>query len=192
MSDEGQVRSLVDYTVENHGRVDIMFSNAGVINPKQDILGFDLPACGRLFGVNVLGTAACVKHAARAMVEGGVKGSIICTASVTSGTGYPENIDYVMSKHAVLGLVRSASMGLGRHGIRVNCVAPGPMGTPLVYELFGIRKEEVESHFEPFSCLEGVLKVGHVADAVVFLASDEAEFITGHSLAVNGVFRSDK
>ncbi|OWM83287.1 short-chain dehydrogenase reductase 3b-like [Punica granatum] len=191
VSDEDQVSSLVNSTVERHGRVDIMFSNAGIINPNQDILGFDIPMYDRLFGVNVRGTIACVKHAARAMVEGGVRGSIICTASVVASMGYPEQIDYVMSKHAVLGLVRSAAKGLGQHGIRVNCASPGPMGTSLLRGLLGLGEGEVESHFEPFSQLKGVLKVHHVADAVVFLASDEAEFITGHNLAVDGCFRSD-
>ncbi|OWM90443.1 hypothetical protein CDL15_Pgr014746 [Punica granatum] len=120
------------------------------------------------------------------MVEGRVKGSIICTASNVAEIGSPKKFDYVMSKHAVLGLVRSASKALGPNGIRVNCVSPGAVGTLLLCAMYSKEKEEVESHIEQFSHLKGVLKTGHVADAVVFLASDAAEFITGHYLVIDG------
>ncbi|XP_048137381.1 (+)-cis,trans-nepetalactol synthase NEPS2-like [Rhodamnia argentea] len=91
-----------------------------------------------------------------------------------------------MSKHAVLGLARSASKQLGAYGIRVNCVSPGAIATPLLRGALGVSKEEGERMFESRSCLKGVLKAKHVADAVVFLASEEAEFINGHNLAVDG------
>lgn len=91
-----------------------------------------------------------------------------------------------MSKHAVLGLVRSASNQLGASSVRVNCVSPSAVGTPLLCRVFRMGKEEVEAMFEPSSCMRGVLTVRHVADAVVFLASDDSQFITGHNLAVDG------
>lgn len=95
-------------------------------------------------------------------------------------------IDYCMSKHAVLGLVRSASNQLGASGVRVNCVSPSAVGTPLLCGVFRMGKEEVEAMFEPSSCMRGVLTVRHVANAVVFLASDDSQFITGHNLVVDG------
>lgn len=129
VTDEPQVKSLVESTVQIYGHLDIMFSNAGIFSTcDQDILEFDLWAADRLFAINVRGMAAVVKHAARAMVEGGVKGSIVCTASVGATMGNPQFIDYVMSKHAVLGLMRSASIQLGAYGIRVNCVSPSAGG----------------------------------------------------------------
>ncbi|XP_010028830.2 (+)-cis,trans-nepetalactol synthase NEPS2 [Eucalyptus grandis] len=187
VTDEQQVKSLVESTLQSNGHLDIMFSNAGIMNNiKQDILEFDIPAFERLFAVNVRGMAACVKHGARAMVAGGIKGSIICTASVAASTGTEKWVDYVMSKNAVLGLVRSASKQLGAYGIRVNCVSPGAVPTPLLRRVLGVSEEEGERRFESSSNLRGVLKAKHVADAVVFLASEEAEFINGHNLAVDG------
>ncbi|KAF8037303.1 hypothetical protein BT93_B0264 [Corymbia citriodora subsp. variegata] len=187
VTDEQQVKSLVESTLQSNGRLDILFSNAGIMNSvKQDILAFDIPAFESLFAVNVRGMAACVKHGARAMVAGGIKGSIICTASLLASTGNENRVDYVMSKHAVLGLVRSASKQLGAYGIQVNCISPGAVATPLLRGLLGVSEEEGERMLEWSSSLKGVLKAKHVADAVVFLASEEAEFINGHNLAVDG------
>ncbi|CAI9112306.1 OLC1v1012743C1 [Oldenlandia corymbosa var. corymbosa] len=191
VTDEEQVESLVKSTVERHGQLDIMFSNAGMASKcPQDTLSFDLDAYEKLFSVNVRGVAACVKHAGRAMVDRGVRGSIICTASVLACCGSEFSIDYTMSKHAVLGLVRCASVGLGKHGIRVNCVAPGPIATPLTCGVTGLSPEELEQKFEPDFAMKksGYLKPEHVADAVFFLASDDSKFVTGHPLAVDGGF----
>ncbi|KAL3528321.1 hypothetical protein ACH5RR_007643 [Cinchona calisaya] len=188
VSDEEEVKSLVKSTVEKHGRIDIMFSNAGIMSKRrQDILNFNLVDYENVFSINVRGMAACVKHAGHAMVEGGVKGSIICTSSVMANYGAKISIDYVMSKHAVLGLVRCASKGLGRFGIRVNCVAPGPVATPMTCGVFQKSEEEVERSFEADFALKksGYLKAKDVADAVMFLACADSVFVTGHSLAVD-------
>ncbi|KAI3429958.1 uncharacterized protein J3R85_008452, partial [Psidium guajava] len=185
VADEQQVRSLVQSTLQLYGKLDIMFSNAGVFSSgKQDILNFDVSAFERLFSINVKGMALCVKHGARAMVDKDISGSIICTASLLATTGSAEHMDYAMSKHAVLGLVRSASKQLGAHGIRVNCVSPGGVATPMVRSYLGrsTGNEEIERLFEPSSSLKGVLKAKHVADAVAFLASEDSNFVNGHNL----------
>ncbi|KAL5544371.1 hypothetical protein UlMin_008155 [Ulmus minor] len=191
VTDEEQVKSLIDSTVQKYGRVDVMFSNAGVPSScHQTVMDFDLAACNKLFAVNVGGMAASVKHAARAMVEGGIKGSIICTASVVADRGTGKFTDYTMSKHAVLGLVRSASLQLGEFGIRVNAVSPGPIGTPLVRAMSRSGDVELAKQMEATLSLKkgSLLTVKHVAEAVAVLASDESEFITGHNLAVDGGF----
>ncbi|KAI6682975.1 hypothetical protein NL676_028888 [Syzygium grande] len=120
------------------------------------------------------------------MFAGAIKGSIICMASAAASTGNETYIDYTMSKHAVLGLVRSASKQLGAYSIRVNCVSPGAVATTLLCRVSGVSQEEGERIYESTSSLKGVLKAKHVADAVAFLASEEAEFINGHNLAVDG------
>lgn len=196
VTDEEQVKNLVDSTVEKYGRLDIMFSNAGITSKsKQDVLDFDFSEYESLFAVNVRGMIACVKHAGRAMAAaaeadggGGVKeSSIICAGSVVAENGAAYPIDYVMSKHAVLGLVRCASKGLGKYGIRVNCVSPAAVATPMACRALQMNAEEVEKHFEMFSTLKevGALKVKNVADTVVFLASEESKFITGQNLMVH-------
>ncbi|XP_019198088.1 PREDICTED: (-)-isopiperitenol/(-)-carveol dehydrogenase, mitochondrial-like [Ipomoea nil] len=191
VSDEQQVESLVKATVEAHGQVHVVVCCAGVISGQdQDILNLDLDASDSLFAVNVRGTAAMVKHAARAMVDGGVKGCVICTASVTATFGTALKIDYAMSKHAVLGLVRSASIGLGKHGIRVNCVSPSAVATPLLCTSMNMPEEEIDKVFEPFNVLKNgeFLKPKNVADAVLFLACDDSKFVTGHNLVVDAGF----
>lgn len=193
VSDEEQVKNLVDSTVNKYGRLDIMFSNAGITSKsKQDVLDFDFSEYESLFAINVRGMIACVKHAGRAMASAansrGVKGSsIICAGSVVAEKGAAYPIDYVMSKHAVLGLVRCASKGLGKHGIRVNCVSPAAVATPMTCKVMQMSAEDVEKHFEMFSTLKeiGALKVQNVADTVVFLASEESKFITGQNFMVD-------
>ncbi|GMJ04966.1 short-chain dehydrogenase reductase 5 [Hibiscus trionum] len=187
VTDEEQVKSLVQSTVQTHGRLDIMFSNAGTFSTSaQTVIELDLAGLDRLYAVNVRGMAACVKHAARAMVELNIRGSIICTASTCASTGGDGITDYHMSKHAVLGLVRSASKQLGVHGIRVNSVSPFVVGTPLLCRYVGKEAEEAVQLFEPMTSLKGVvLKAKHIADAVVFLASVDSELITGHDLVVD-------
>lgn len=186
--DEQQVKTMVESTVKNYGQLDIMFSNAGIVSRDQTILNLDLQSMDRLFAINVRGMAACVKHAARAMV-GGNGGSIICTASIGGRVGSDKGLaDYHMSKHAVLGLVRSASCELGKYGIRVNSVSPAAVATPLLLQRYGFKdKETAEKAFISEKRLKGgVLKVGHVAEAVLFLASDQSAFVSGHDLVVDG------
>ena len=194
VSDEEQVKNLVDSTVKAYGRLDIMFSNAGVGKSThacdQTVLDMDLSAYDKLMAVNARGMAACVKHAAKAMVEGRVRGSIICTASIGASVGSEKLVDYVMSKHAVLGLVRCASLTLGAYGIRVNCVSPGPVGTPMLKDILGNENdEEVDKAAESNYTLKGgVVRPKNVADVVVFLASEDSQFVTGHNLAMDGGF----
>ncbi|XVE57007.1 hypothetical protein DITRI_Ditri04bG0057200 [Diplodiscus trichospermus] len=195
VTDEEQVKAMVEWTVQNYGQLDIMFSNAGIISCKkfgdsnQTIFYLDLADFDRLFAVNVRGMAICVKHAACAMVEKRIRGSIICTASVAASVGGEDMTDYHMSKHAVLGLVRSASKQLGVHGIRVNSVSPFKVATPVVCSLTGMEAEEAEKIFESEIKLKGVvLKAKHVADAVLFLASKDSELISGHDLVVDAGF----
>ncbi|KAJ0047907.1 hypothetical protein Pint_15282 [Pistacia integerrima] len=189
VSDEEQIKNLVETAIKTYGHLDIMFCNAGILSKsEQIILDFDLSDYEKLFAVNVRGVIASIKHAARAMVKGKIQGSIICTASVSATMGGPIFTDYTMSKHAVVGLMKSASKQLGGYGIRVNCVSPGPVVTPMLCRMSGLKAEEAEKAFERSSCLKGVLKLKHVADAVLFLASKESEFVTGHNLVVDGGF----
>ncbi|KAK7847051.1 (-)-isopiperitenol/(-)-carveol dehydrogenase [Quercus suber] len=196
VSDEEQVRTLVDSTVNKYGCLDIMFSNAGIGRATntcvQSVFDIDLSAYDKLMAVNARGMVACVKHAVKAMVEGHVRGSIICTASVSASVGsYNGIVDYTMSKHAVLGLVRSASLQVGSYGIRVNCVSPGLVGTPIVKDTMRLNDEEVAKMQESVSYLKGgLLMPKNVADAVVFLASEDSQFVTGHNLVVDAGFKS--
>ncbi|XP_061373507.1 (-)-isopiperitenol/(-)-carveol dehydrogenase, mitochondrial-like [Gastrolobium bilobum] len=190
VADEDQVQNLVQSTVNIYEKLDIMFSNAGILSPSdQTVSELDMSQFDRLFSVNVRGMATCVKHAARAMVERRVRGSIVCTASVSANHGGLKSTDYTMSKHAVLGLMRSSSVQLAVHGIRVNCVSPNGLVTPLTCKK-GVSEEKVKEAYAQYARLQGVvLTPKHVADAVLFLVSNESEFVTGLDLRVDGCFK---
>ncbi|CAN6585218.1 unnamed protein product [Malus baccata var. baccata] len=176
VTDEDQVRSLIESTVKMYGRLDVMFSNAGIgCLSQQTVLELDLSNYDKVMAVNARGMAACVKHAAKAMVEGGVRGSIVCMASAAAGQGGP----------------MSASLQLGANGIRVNCVSPGPVVTPLLCLHFQVEAEDAENLYEAQLGLKAGKRMSaeNVADAVVFLASDDSEFVTGHNLVVDGGFK---
>ncbi|KAH0687054.1 hypothetical protein KY284_017607 [Solanum tuberosum] len=164
-----------------------MFSNAGIVgNSGQKVLDLDLSEFNRVMNVNARGMAACVKHAARAMVEKRVRGSIICTGSIGASRGGPWRTDYTMSKHAVLGLVRSAYRQLGEYGIRVNSISPSAVMMPLMISAEAEAMKALK-RYGPQTSLKGItLTVKHLAGAALFLASDDSAFVSGHDLGVDG------
>ncbi|XP_015160701.1 (-)-isopiperitenol/(-)-carveol dehydrogenase, mitochondrial-like [Solanum tuberosum] len=182
VSDENQVKAMVDWTVQKYGQLDIMFSNAGVVgNSGQKVLDLDLSEFDRVMNVNARGMAACVKHAARAMVDKRVRGSIICTGSIGASRGGAWRTDYIMSKHAVLGLVRSACRQLGEYGIRVNSISPSAVMTPLMISAEPEVSMKSLKRYGPQTSLKGItLTVKHLAEAALFLASDDSAFVSGH------------
>ncbi|KAL1312806.1 hypothetical protein HN51_039394 [Arachis hypogaea] len=189
--DEKQVEETVAFAVEKYGSLDIMFSNAGIAGSISNILDLDLNDFDNAMAVNLRGAAACIKHAARVMVARRTRGSIICTGSVVAsvGIGAAAGVSYTASKHGLIGLVRSACGELGRYGIRVNSVSPYVVATPLVCRALNVEASEVESAGGVGTSLRGiVLKPIHVAEAALFLASDESAYISGHDLTVDGGF----
>ncbi|KAG5545790.1 hypothetical protein RHGRI_018075 [Rhododendron griersonianum] len=191
---EKQVEETVAFAIEKYGTLDIIYSNAGILGPMESILDMDMEkGFDRTVAVNLRGSALCIKHAARAMVKRQVSGSIICTASSASILGGLGPVGYTASKHGLVGLVRAAASELGKHGIRVNCVSPFFVATPLVMpgmSAAGIKDPSAaEALASSAGNLKGIaLKANHVAEAALFFASDESVFVSGHNLAVDGGF----
>uniref|UniRef100_A0A7N0VIA8 Short-chain dehydrogenase reductase 3b-like n=1 Tax=Kalanchoe fedtschenkoi TaxID=63787 RepID=A0A7N0VIA8_KALFE len=187
--DEKQVEAAVKHAVEEYGGLDVLFSNAGIIGPLTGVLELDIDGLDNVLATNVRGVAATVKHAARSMVARNVRGSIICTTSVAASLGGAGPHAYTVSKHAIVGLVRSACSELGAHGIRVNCISPFGVATPLSCNAYNLEPSQVESNSSALANLKGIaLKTKHIADAALFLASEESAYISGHNLAVDGGF----
>ncbi|KAF7836130.1 xanthoxin dehydrogenase [Senna tora] len=195
VSVEDDVRAAVDYAVGKFGSLDIIVNNAGVSGwPCPDIRDADLAEFDKVFNINVKGVFHGMKHAARVMIPS-KKGSIVSLSSVASATGGLGPHAYTGSKHAVWGLTKNVAAELGKHGIRVNCVAPYGVPTSLaVAHLPEDERTEVAlDGFRAFVArnanLQGVeLTANDVANAVLFLASDDARYVSGLNLMVDGGF----
>ncbi|XP_073099137.1 momilactone A synthase-like [Elaeis guineensis] len=187
MTDESHVRDAVDAAVSRHGKLDIMFNNAGIAGSlcmqirKSEKADFE-----RVVGINLVGSYLGTKHAARVMIPAR-RGSIVMTASVASVVPGMASAAYTCSKHGMVGLMRSAALELGQFGVRVNCVSPYGVATPMTTAGFGMGVEELEEFFHEHAILKGVrLKAEDVAEAVLFLGSEEAKYVSGVNLLVDG------
>ncbi|XP_077219229.1 NAD(P)-binding Rossmann-fold superfamily protein [Tasmannia lanceolata] len=193
---EDHVSGAIDFVIEKFGTLDVMVNNAGTSgSPAGDIRDVDLGEFQRVFDVNVKGVFHGMKHAARVMIPRGIKGSIVSLASVASIVGGVGPQAYTASKHAVVGLTKGVAAELGGHGIRVNCVSPYAVATSLAMPHLpeGGRTEDALEGFYAFvgknANLKGVvLTPDDVAEAVVYLVSDEARYISGLNLMVDGGF----
>ncbi|KAF5190310.1 Short-chain dehydrogenase reductase ata1 [Thalictrum thalictroides] len=198
VTQESDVESAVTLALTWKGQLDIMFNNAGVAGYKGSIINLDMDKLKDLLAVNVSGTVHGMKHAARAMIKG-KGGCIICTSSSAALMGGLGSHAYSLSKEAILGLARSTACELGVHGIRVNCISPHGVPTEMLVSAYrdilgkiDMGAEEVGQIIsESGSLLHGRCgSIEDVAQAALFLASDDAGFITAHNLVVDGGFTS--
>ena len=184
VSSEEEVRTLIARTLDRFGRLDAAYNNAGIegiVAPADECTteNFD-----RVIAVNLRGVWLCMREEIRQMrAQGG--GAVVNCASVAGLVGFAGIPAYCASKHAVIGLTRTAALELGPHNIRVNAVCPGAIETPMLERVMGGTDEGRRQ----MVAMEPIGRIGRpeeIADAVVWMCSDRASFVTGQAIAVDG------
>jgi NAD(P)-dependent dehydrogenase (short-subunit alcohol dehydrogenase family) len=182
VSSSESVRTMVAAAIVQFGRLDYAHNNAGVAAAQHDVADLPEDEWDRVQGVMLRGVYLCMKYELPHLLETG--GAIVNTASGAGLVGYPGQSPYVSSKHGVLGLTKSAALEYGRQGVRVNAVCPGTVRTPMVEaatQLPGLEEQLVALH--PIGRIGTPEEIAH---AVLWLCSDDASFVLGHALAVDG------
>jgi NAD(P)-dependent dehydrogenase (short-subunit alcohol dehydrogenase family) len=186
VTDKEQVDALFRTAKETYGSVDIAFNNAGISPPDDDsILDTELDAWRRVQEVNLTSVYLCCKAALPYMLEQ-KRGSIINTASFVAVMGAATSqISYSASKGGVLSMSRELGVQFAREGVRVNALCPGPVNTPLLQELFAKDPERAARRLVHVP-MGRFAEPAEIANAVLFLASDESSFITANTFLVDG------
>jgi NAD(P)-dependent dehydrogenase (short-subunit alcohol dehydrogenase family) len=180
---EDEVQSLVDSTIARFGRLDVAVNNAGTEGNPGPVTEQTPEGFTAMFETNVLGTLLSMKHELRVMQAQG-SGSIVNISSTLGERGAANLSLYTGSKHAVEGITKSAALEAAAFGVRVNAVAPGPTETAMLDRLTG-SAEKKAAFFSAVPLKRGG-KPEEIADAIVFVASDKAAFISGQIIRVNG------
>jgi NAD(P)-dependent dehydrogenase (short-subunit alcohol dehydrogenase family) len=186
VSQAAQVDTLVQKTVEKFGRLDVAFNNAGIEGSLAPIAEQSEEDWDRTININLKGVWLCLKYEIRQMLKQGGGGAIVNMASVAGLIGSSGFATYCASKHGVMGLTKSAALETARNGIRINVVCPAVIETPMGERIFGgpeIRPYAIGLH--PIGRFGRPMEV---AEAVVWICSDRASFMTGQSLVLDGGF----
>lgn len=181
VSEEASVAALVASVVEVHGRLDVMVNNAGVLHTSKGIDADSTEDVRRMMDVNLFGVLFGMRHASRTMEPGG---SIVNTASMAGMVGFPGLSTYGASKWGVVGLTRYGAIEFGPLGIRVNCVCPTGVESPMTGDTpdhWAVRSQALAHQHT-----DRLASVDDVAAAIHYLASDDAAMVNGHALCVDG------
>lgn len=180
-----QAQAMTDEVIRRHGRIDVLCNIAGIAPPAPFLETTD-EIWNATIDVNLKGVFFCSQIVARAMVTGGVRGNFVNMASTNGLVGEAGLVAYNASKFGVVGLTMTAAIELAPHGIRVNAVAPGMIRTKLSQAVLDADPELARTYFQDKIPMARFGEPEEVAAAVAFLASDDAGFITGHSLVIDG------
>ena len=188
VSKSGEVAAMVEQVVARFGRLDIAFNNAGIDIEHEPLALVTEETFDKLMGVNVKGVWLCMKYEILQMLkQGGGGGAIVNTSSIGGLIGAPRQPIYGTTKHAVLGMTKAAAVEYGRKGIRINAVCPGIIRTEMTERAIA-RDPRRKTYIEQAHPIGRMGEAEDIANAVVFLSSDDAAFIIGHAMPVDGGF----
>jgi NAD(P)-dependent dehydrogenase (short-subunit alcohol dehydrogenase family) len=179
-----QVKAMVDRVLEKFGRVDCAHNNAGLGGLLQPTHDYPEDSWDRVIATNLKGVWLCMRHEIPVMRWQGL-GSIVNTASTLGLAAVPNMPAYVAAKHGIIGLTKAAALENAAHGVRINAVCPGFMHTPMI-DLYLGEDPGAESRLIAKYPIGRLAEPEEVAQAVVWLASSESSFVTGHALVVDG------
>jgi NAD(P)-dependent dehydrogenase (short-subunit alcohol dehydrogenase family) len=184
VSKADEVKGMIEKTIATFGRLDYAFNNAGTEGVMASTHECTEENFDKTINVNLKGVWLCMKYEIPEILKQG-KGVIVNSSSIAGLVGSPGLPAYVATKHGVIGLTKTAALEYAKAGIRVNAVCPGAIKTAMIDRITG-KNKEVEDQFEAMEPIGRMGEPEEVAKAVIWLCSDEASFVTGHPLAVDG------
>lgn len=186
VSDTKAVEEMIGWIVATYGRLDAAHNNAGIQTPQRPMAEITDEEFDRTVAVDLKGVWNCMRYEIRQMLRQG-GGAIVNTSSQGGVTGFPGQAAYIACKHAVVGLTRTAAIDYAAQGIRINAVCPGVIRTPMAEELLR-RNPDLEQELVRDIPAGRMGRPDEIAHAVLWLCSDDASFVDGHALLVDGAF----
>lgn len=190
VADSQQVQDMVRTTVETYGRLDVAVNNAALKPDNAPVAEFDEDYWDRLLAVDLKGAALCMKYEIRQLLAQGDGGSIVNISSVSGFRPQPNNIAYVAAKHGVVGMTKVAALEYGGVGIRVNSVAPGAIDTPMLRTSLEETGQSAEEFAPQLSLLNRFGQGREIAEASLWLASDQSSYLTGTTIHADAGYTS--
>ncbi len=184
VANDESVRAMIDITVQQFGRLDYAFNNAGIEGMPAPTHECTNENWEKTIGINLKGVWLCMKYEIPQMLKQ-KKGAIVNNASIAGLVGFPNIPAYVASKHGIIGLTKNAALEYAKLGIRVNAVCPGVIKTAMIDRFTG-KNKEVEKQFASAEPIGRLGEPEEVAAAVTWLCSDASSFVTGHAMPVDG------
>ena len=184
VADDAQAANLVQAAVDNFGRLDAAFNNAGIQTPQIPAADMAAGDFDRTVAVNLRGTWNCMKHEIAWMLGHG-GGAVVNTSSQGGVTGFPGQAAYIASKHGIIGLTRTAALDYARQGVRINAICPGVIRTPMAGALLDGNRE-LEAALIAEIPMGRLGRPEEIAEAVLWLCGSGASFVTGQAIVVDG------
>jgi len=188
VNDEASIRQMIEFAVTRYGRLDLAVNNAGIANETVRIGDSDPAKFQAMLQTNVMGVYLCMKFEIQQMLKNG-GGSIVNLASIAGLNGIPYAGPYAATKHAVVGLTKSGALDYATQNIRINAVAPGAVNTDIISQQIALGQYDEVS----VSAMHPIARMGNpeeIAHGIAWLLSDEASFVTGHILNIDGAFQA--